>query len=492
MVVVREVGFRSELGLFDVVTLIMGSMIGSGIFILPALMAADVGSAPLVLLAWIAGAVLTICGALTFAEMAAVYPKAGGQYAYLRETLGPLWSFLFGWQMLLAIQTAIIAAVAVAFATFADYFFDLPGTAHELGFLTLPKWGLSFTAVAIIWFLTAVNYLGVKRGAFVQNVSTVMKVAALVFIVAAVFIKGQPAGNYRDLGTALGAAGIGTFGIALTRSLFAYDGWPQATYVAAEVKDPNRVVPRALLLGVGGVALVYILATAAYFHVLPFDEASGAARISADAAAKVVGSSGAALVAGAVMVSTFGTVNGYILTSPRVFYAVAKDGAFPAAFARLSEHRTPTYGLWYVAVWSSLLALSGTYAELTLIVVFSLWFFYIPTAIGYFRKRRANPELFTGFRMPLYPLPAILFILSAFYVVGNTILQDFRTAAFSFVVMALGVPVYYAMKIKGEVAARASHAGDAPTPPAPPMSAGAPAAPVPAKRPKRTKKPPTD
>ncbi|MGQ0535924.1 MAG: APC family permease [Methanobacteriota archaeon] len=465
MVVVREEGLKAELGLFDVINLIMGSMIGSGIFILPAAMAARTGSASHVVVAWIVGAILTICGALTFAELASRYPKQGGQYVFLRETMGARTAFLYGWSMFWVIQTAIIAAVAVAFATFLGFFVDFPGTTLGVGFLTIPPWGLSFTAVALIWFLTAVNWFGVKRGALVQNVSTVLKVAALLFIVVAAFLFGDRRGDFSDVLPA--GAALGAFGLALTASLFAFDGWPQATYVMGEVKDPQRTVPRALLIAVLGVASVYILASAAYFWVLPLEEARASTRIAADVTQAVFGTWGGAFVAAAVMVSTFGTVNAYILTSPRIFYALARDRAFPDAFGKLhTEHRTPTYGLWYQAVWASLLALSGTYVELVLIVVFGLWFFYVPTGIGYFRSRRweargGRSVPAAGFRTPWYPVVPIVFILSALYIIGNTLREDPRTFLVGLGLIATGVPVLLFREWRAKVEGRRQKA-DAP------------------------------
>jgi basic amino acid/polyamine antiporter, APA family len=444
------VEFRKDLGLGTAITIIIGSMIGSGILLLPGVMGAAIGNSGLLLLAWIVPGFLTIVGALTFAEMAAAYPRAGGQYVFLREGLGQGWSFLFGWTMFWLIMSGIIAGVAVAFATFVDFLFPLPGTPLNLGFVTVPKWGTAFVAAGSILFLAGVNYVGVKYGGFVQNLSTAAKVLGIGALTVGAFLFSQPSHDiFADVATSAptGTALLAAFGGAVVLSLFAYDGWPQATYVAAEVKDAKRNLPKALLIGPLITTVIYVTTVAAYTWALPIDQivATGASggRIATSAAQVAFGVDGARIIAIVAMISTFGTVNAYVLTAPRVFYAMAKDGAFLKGMGKLDPKRaTPAFALLMVAEWASLLVLTGTYAQLVTIVVFSLWLFYIPTVVAYFRLHK-DPKVEKPFLTPGYPWVPLLFLASAIFVVVATLIQFPREAFLSLAFIALGVPVYY-------------------------------------------------
>lgn len=444
---------KRSLGLFDLTTVIMGSMIGSGIFFLPGGMLASLGTtdasgivhvgggAWAVMLAWVLGALIALCGGLVFAELGAAFPKAGGQYVFLRDSVGRAWAFLFSWTAFSVVQSGTIAAVAVAMANAVDYLAvhmvgipgGLPGVAVPAGIITIPKYGVAFLAVAIVWLLTWINYQGVRRAAWVSNVSTVAKVAALLVIALLAFTVGSGAGNFGDVGASFAGVGLGAFGLAVSASLFAYDGFAQATFVAGEVKQPQRVLPRAILLATVGVAAIYLTVTFAYFHVLPLDQVSQAALlggfpIASEAMALVFG--GAAIaVAVAIVVSTFGTTNAYILSSPRIYHAVAKDREFPRPFGHLSRHGTPTYGLVYGAIWACLLTMSGSYLALADLVVFGMYAFYLVTMVGYFILRRRHPEAFTTFRMPLRPIPAVLFAVAAIAVLASYTAKDVALVA---------------------------------------------------------------
>ena len=439
-----EPALRRDLSTFSLTAIIMGAMIGSGIFFLPGSMLKDAGGPWPVMLAWIGGAVVALCGGLAFAELGAAFPREGGQYAFLRDSLGKAWGFLFAWCGFAVVQSGTIAAVAVALADAVDYLVHLPGHAACLGALDaagactgllLPKWSVGLVAVAVVWLLTLVNHLGVKRGALVNDVATVAKTVALLAIAAVAIALGKGAGNFASGGAGT-AIHWGGFGLALSASLFAYDGFAQATFVAAEVKDARKALPRAILLATGLVAAIYLTATFAYYHVLPLDQISPAARagdvpIAAEAMKVVLGGVAAALVAGAIVVSTFGTVNAYVLTSPRIYHPIARDGEFPRAFGRLNRFGTPTYGLWYGAIWSSFLLLSGSYAKLVDLVTIGLYIFYLATMYGYFLLRRRQPKAFeeAGFKMPLRPVPAVLFGLAAILVIASYLNKDLRTLA---------------------------------------------------------------
>lgn len=440
-------GLRKDLSTFSLTALIMGAMIGSGIFFLPAAMLSQAGGPWPVMLAWVLGALVALTGGLTFAELGAAFPKAGGQYAFLRDSLGKGWAFLFAWSSFSVLQSGTIAAVAVALAGSVDYFAvhaldiagGLPGSTPCLGAgttedcngLVLPKWGVGFLAIAIIVLLTYVNQLGVKRGALVNNVATVAKTVALLAIAAVAFTMGEASGNLDGFGGAWGTIAWGTFGLALANSLFAYDGFAQATFVAAEVKDARRALPRAILLATVLVASIYLVATFAFFHALPLDHLSNDARagnvpIAAEVMDWVLGGLAASLVIVAIVVSTFGTVNTYVLTSPRIYHPIARDGDFPRPFARLSRHGTPTYGLWYGALWAGFLTMTGGYVALANLVVFGLYVFYLATMVGYFVLRRRQPEAFrsAGFRMPLRPVPVLFFLLASIAVLASYVVAD--------------------------------------------------------------------
>lgn len=436
---------RRDLSTFSLTALIMGAMIGSGIFFLPGIMLANVdGGVWPVMTAWILGALVALCGGLVFAELGSAFPKEGGQYAFLRDALGKGWGFLFSWSSFTVLQTATIAAVAIAMSNAIDGLVDLPGNNPCLGDefvvrgetgcngLVLPKWGTGFLAIAVVALLTFVNYLGVKRGAWLNNGATVAKVAGLGFIAVVAFaLGGDGAGNFSRGGWA--AVTIGGFGLALANSLFAYDGFAQATFVAAETKDARRALPRAIVLATTIVAAIYLLATFAVFNVVPGSEVTagelaGDDPIATHAMDIALGGVAATLVLLAITVSTFGTVNTYVLTSPRIYHPIAQDGEFPKAFGVLSRHGTPTYGLWYGAVWAGILTMTGSYDALANLVVFGLYVFYLATMVGYFVLRRREKEAFKagGFRMPLRPVPAVFFAVAAVAVLVSYAYEDLK------------------------------------------------------------------
>lgn len=415
------------LGLATTTLLIVGSMIGSGIFRLPASMMDKVQSPGLLLLVWVVGGLFTITGALTFAELAGMFPQAGGQYVFLRESLGKKWAFLYGWTMFWVIQSGIIAAVAVVFGEFNRILF---GFGREW----VPP-----IAVGCIVVLSLVNYLGVRLGGLVNNLFTVAKVVGLLVLVVCGFIFGNPSHDtFRQQlsGSPAGGALFAAFILAMLQAFFALDGWPQAAYVAPEVKDPKRNVPRAMILGVLAVTLVYIAATAAYLYLVPaaqfltINDSNGVKIISAEAARSFSGGTGVTLISLAVIVSTFGTVNAYILTSPRIFYAIAQDRLFPRLLGRLHpKFNTPTFAILMVGFWSGLLVLLGrasrdAYTVIIEAVVFGLWLFYIPTIIGYFKLRRDRPDHPRPYRTTFYPVTPILFMLCAVLTVGTLLFTN--------------------------------------------------------------------
>lgn len=483
------VKLKSNLRLFEAITIVVGSMIGSGILLLPADMAEILPSPGLILLVLVAGAALTVVGALTFAELAAMFPRAGGQYHFLKEGLGQFWSYLFGWTQFWVIQAGIIAGVAVAFARFLAYFLapdgtNLAGAAFKLtsavdvgpcvksslagactqrlvhlDALTIPAWGNAFVAIAVIALLAACNARSTRFGGIVQNVATVAKVAGLVGLVVVVFVIGfgdrtptayqATGGGFAPAGFSAGAL-VTAFGGALALSLFAFDGWPQATYVASEIQNPKRNLPLALIIGPLVTSAVYIALAAAYFYVIPIDQAVDLGvrdqRIAPEAAGAVLGDFGRAAISAVALVSVFGTVNGFILTAPRIFYAFSRDGAMRKSLGKLNRHGAPGWAVYFIALWASLLVMTGGYQQLVTMVVFGIFVLYIPTAVAHMRLRRTRPDLDRPYKTPLYPAVPIAFLLAAIFVVGVILLTSLAQALIALVLMLAGIPVYLAQR----------------------------------------------
>ncbi|MHB8586047.1 MAG: APC family permease [Thermoplasmatota archaeon] len=426
---------KPTLGLVSATTLIVGSAIGSGIFLLPASVAGKAGAPGLTLIVWIVGGFLSIAGALTFAELGGLFPRAGGQFVFLREAYGDGAAFLFGWMMFFVAITGIIAAVATAFSIFVGAFFPLTTLEMRL------------VAIACIWFLTLVNWFGVRYGGVVQNVATFAKVAALVALVVLAFVVGRGTGAIVSplLPAGPGPVLAAGFGLGLVAALFAFDGWSSVTFVASEIKNPQRTIPRAALLGVGIVTLVYVIANAAYLYVLPFPSLVGSQRAAFDVATALFGANGGVAISIAVIVSTFGTVNGYVLQGPRIYYAMAKDGLFYRGFGSVSKRNVPNFGLILQAEWASLLVLSGTYNTLVTYVVIGLWAFYALTGLALFQFRRKAADAPRPFRVPFYPILPALFVLAAVAIVANALINDPLDAGPGILLVLTGIPVYAAL-----------------------------------------------
>ena len=454
--------FVKGLGLFSAANLVMGSMIGSGIFIVSADIARTLGGAWWVLASWLVASVMTIMGAAAYGELAALFPEAGGQYVYLREAWGRLPAFLFGWTSFVVIQAGSIAAVGVAFAKFAGVLF--PWISAKAVLLTLGPLPFSTeqaVALVTIAVLTFTNSLGVKAGAGIQNVFTVLKVATLLgvtviglaaFGAAGSALAAPDAGVARHLadGVPLSGAGIAVaIGVSLVGSLFAADAWNNVTFASGEVKEPGRVVPRALVLGTLVVTALYLLTNVAYLAAMPLDAVANAPsdRVAAALLTIVVGPRGAALMAALVMVSTFGCLNGMILAGPRVTYAMAQDGLFPAVGGRLGERsRVPVGGLVLQGLWAGALTLSGSYGDLLDYVIVAVLLFYSLTVLGVFRLRRTRPDAPRAYRAPLYPVLPALYVAMCLATVGVLLVEKPTYTWPGIGLVALGVPVYFVMR----------------------------------------------
>ena len=460
---VAATGLVKRLGLIDASMIVAGSMIGSGIFIVSAGIARQVGSPGLLLVVWLATGLMTIMGALCYAELAAAMPLAGGEYVFLRESLGRLWGFLYGWATLLVIQTATIAAVAIAFASFTGVLFPwFSGSVwiwklgtfgpYKMWFGLLGPYNVglnsqNFLAISSIIFLTWINSRGLRTGAVVQNIFTAAKIAALAGLTLLGFAFATQAArnaNFADFWRnanlfelhayqggqqTVWVSTVTLVGLAMVGALFSSSAWTNVTYVASEVKKPKRNLPLALALGTGIVTLLYVLANLAYLKVLPLIGTANAGsvfergiqfaagdRVGTAVAEAIVGSSGAALVAIAVMISTFGCNNGLILAGARVYYAMAKDGLFFRGVGEVNRHNTPWVALWMQCIWACILCLSGTYGQLLEFLVFAVVLFYILTVLGLFVLRFRRPDMERPYRVFGYPvLPGLYLLLALFF-----------------------------------------------------------------------------
>jgi len=438
-------------------SLVVGSMIGTGVFFKAAIMAQQVGSPGLVMLAWLVAGVMSLAGALTFAELGGMLPKAGGEYAYIRAAYGDLWAFLDGW-MRFVVASGGIAALGVGFATFLSAVVPIPGvwastTLHLVGRDVPWQFGLKeLIAVAVILLFGLTNCAGVRFGGQVQTLLSIAKVGGiLIIVVGAYFLSGSgSAANLR--GSATHATGISAFGAAVLSALWACDGWAFMPMVAGEVRDAARTVPRALIIGVLIVLTLYGLANLAYFYVLPFDEVASANStlhrdalpVAAKAAATFLGTRGPALLSILFMISAAGALNGVILSMARIPFAMARDGMLARGLGELSAGaHVPVSSVMMITLWSMVLAISGTYDQLTDLTIFGEWIFYGLTAAAVIVLRRKMPDVPRPYRTLLYPVTPLLFLGCAAALVLNTLQTGPVEAIAGLSLIAIGLPVYF-------------------------------------------------
>ena len=431
------------LGLFSIVSIVIGTMIGSGIFINPSNVARDVGTPGLMLLVWVVGGALSFFGALAVSELAAAYPQAGGIYVYLREAYGPGLAFLFGWTAFLIVESGTIATLAVGFSTkYLPYF------------VTVSPLQAKVVAISLIAILAAVNVLGVRKGAWLMNVLTSIKFVGLigVCVVVFVFASGSTANFFEGAAADSRQGGLlGNFGVALVAALWAYKGWETSTYSAGELRKPETTLPLGLFIGSLCVIALYLLANLAYLYVFPAARMAASNRIAADVREAAVGPIGASIIAIIILLSMTGTANGHLLTSPRVFYAMARDGLFFKSVAKVHPtYLTPYVSIIMVAVWASLLSLSGTFEQLFSFVIFGFWIFMGLTVLGVMILRRTKPDLPRPYKTWGYPLTPILFILSSVFLTVNSLIRTFWNSFIGLALIALGIPVYLIWKRRSE------------------------------------------
>ncbi|MEO8677512.1 MAG: amino acid permease [Vicinamibacterales bacterium] len=417
------------IGLPSATALVVGTIIGSSIFVQASEITARVPSVGGVILAWAAAGALTLVGALVCAELASAFPKTGGVYVFLREIYSPSVGFLWGWAMFWTMHSGILAAIATVFARYAGWFVPLDDTATRA------------VAIGAIVVLSAINYLGVALGGRVQFAFTLVKVAAVAGIIAAGWLITGPAtvDNVRSLA----GIGPGNFLLAVGAGLFAFGGWHMVTYTAEETIDPTHTIPRSLMIGVVIVTICYIGLNAVYLRVLPIDKVIASTRVAADAFEILVGPRGASVIAGLVMFSAFGALNGIVLVGPRVYYQMAQDGLwFRWAGDVHPRFQTPGKAILLQGVWSSVLVLTGTYRALFTRVIYTEWIFFALLALGVvLLRRRADYQ--PAWRMPLVPLAPILFVAVSAAIVVNQVFADLQSSAIGLLIVASGFPAYY-------------------------------------------------
>ncbi|HEX9940268.1 MAG TPA: amino acid permease [Longimicrobium sp.] len=409
----------------------VGLTIGSGIFRVPATVAAESGSVGAIALVWVLGGVITLCGALTVAELAAAFPRAGGIYVYLREAYGPLAAFLFGWSWFF-IRSAASAGTALVFV------------AYLRTFVPLDDLGQRLAAVGLIVLVGAANYRSVRLGAAVQDMSTLAKVLAILVAAGAIFALGEARGGALAAPPTFAPAGLGGLGVALVAALFAYDGWIAATLIAGEVRDPGRSLPRALTWGAVVVVATYLAINAAYLYALPLADLAASKAVAVDAMTRVTGAGGAALIAALVMLSTFGGLNAGLMTGPRVYYAMAEDGLFFRRVAAVHPRfGTPHVAVALLVVLTVLNASVRTFEQLAEAFVLLLYPFLALTVAAVFVLRRRRPDLPRPYRTAGYPVVPAIFLVGTVAMMLNALLERPTTTLLGAAIVAAGVPIYF-------------------------------------------------
>ena len=449
-----RLALRRALGLWAAISIIVGTVIGSGIFRVPSEMIRAVGSPGRVFGVWVFGGILSLFGALTYAELSSMMPEAGGEYVYLNAAYGPFFGFVYGWTQTWVAKSASIAALATLFTTYlADF---LPGLKEVVVTIPLPigpewkpldiRWG-QLAAIAVILIIAAVNYRGVRLGGDAQVALTGLKVALIGGLIAVGLFSRQASSVNLHSAVPAFPGGVAGFFKALVAALWAYDGWNNAGMLGSEIERPQKNLPRALIGGTLGIIGIYLAANLAYFTVLSGAEVAGSERVAADMMRRILGYQGGAVVSVAVMISIFAALNGSLLSGSRVPFAMARDGYFFQAVARVHPRfRTPSVGIGLLGVWSSILLLSGHYDELYTMVIFPSWILYAMTAASVIVLRRKLPAAERPYRVPGYPVVPLLFVLVAVGLLYSTLLSSPRESGIGLIVIVAGLPFYFFWK----------------------------------------------
>jgi APA family basic amino acid/polyamine antiporter len=425
-----------RLGFWPAVGIVIGITIGSGIFRTPATIASRVPNPSLMLTVWVIGGVISLCGALSVAELAASLPRTGGWYVFVRESWGRLAGFLFGWSELVLIRASASGGVATVFAEYL---------LRSLGWSAPATRDVQYVAAAAILFAGLINILGVRPGAWLTGISTIGKCGALVFLILAAFLLGGEAGGTVAHYETTGSVSAGLFGLALVSVLWAYDGFADVSFNAGEVLEPQRTLPRAIVFGTIAIVVIYLLANSAYLYVHPIERMARSPLIAADTMGAIFGRVGVAAVSVVVTISTMGGLVGTMLGPPRVFFAMADDGVFFRSVAQVHpRYRTPHIAIGIAMVISTLFVLTRTFEQLADTFVLAIWPFYGLAVAGVYRLRATRPQLPRPYRVPGYPLVPAIFLIGVVYLVVNALVTDPVWTTVTFAIVLAGVPVYYA------------------------------------------------
>lgn len=456
--------FKPSLSLFDATMIVAGSMIGSGIFIVSADITRNVGSAGWLLLVWLITGFMTVAAAVSYGELSGMYPKAGGQYVYLKEAYNPLFGFLYGWSFFTVIQTATIAAVSVAFSKFAGYFFPALDIKDEniifqLGLFKL--YPAQIISILVITLLTYINTRGIQGGKRIQSVFTVIKLLSLFGLIVFGLLLAAKADVWNANWTnawdmkqlspegmitgVFGTAILGAIAASMVGSIFSSDAWNNVTFIAGEIKNPKRNIGLSLFLGTLIVTLIYIAANIMYISVLPLNDIAFAKqdRVAVAAANEIFGNIGTYVIAVMIMISTFGCINGLVLSGARVYYTMAQDGLFFKQASKLNENAVPQWALWAQSIWASLLCLSGQYGDLLDMISFVVVLFYVLTIAGIIILRKTKPEVERPYKAFGYPVLPVIYILLGLTFCFFLIIMKPVYAGVGFGIVLLGIPVYY-------------------------------------------------
>jgi APA family basic amino acid/polyamine antiporter len=422
-----------RLTLVDGAALLVGSVIGSGIFVVPSLIAQRVPEPGLVIAIWLCSGLLVLCGALTLAELGTMLPHSGGLYVYMREAYGPFWAFLYGWTIMLVAIPGSVAALTTAFLLYLEHFLPMDAIAAKA------------LGIGLLLALAYVNARGAKQGAGVQNLFTALKVAGLAMLIAVAAATGRgDAAHFAPAFPDRFSAGLLTaIGVAMISTLFAYDGWHFVGFVAGELRDPQRTVPRSIFIGVFTVIVVYLAANLAYIFVLGQERIAGSERVAADAMTAMIGRVGGGLIAAAILCSTFGAISANVLAAPRVLFAMARDGVLFRGLAAIHpRYQTPANAIWTLAIWAGVLTLTGGYEHLITMSQFANWIFFTMVVLSVVVLRLTHPEWPRPYRVAGYPYTVAVFVLVSTAFVVNTLVASARSSMMGLLLLLAGVPVY--------------------------------------------------